>query len=126
MSCVLRAFGKDFDVDAYLRGSTFSPCRVFRNYESISATVGFNIAVSNADLEDFAGQVIDSIAFLEQNQEEIERLKAFPGVEDLCLDYAVGVSPDCLSKSLRFTAQILERASRCGVEIEISVYKTDI
>lgn len=54
--CVLRASGADFDVEAFLANSTFSPCAVFQRGEPrtlrsarINSTSGFNLEVSTAD-----------------------------------------------------------------------------
>ena len=129
MSCVLRVSGNEFDVNKFLKDSYFSPCKIFHKGEfkspknkKINEKSGFNLDVSKADFSCFEMQIEDAINFLKQNFEELKRLKTFPGVEGLGLDFAVDFSSECFSKSFQFNDLILQEVVRCGVELEISVY----
>ncbi len=133
MSCVLRAYGKHFNVDEFLEGSPFSPCAVFykgkprssRKNSKISEESGFNFDVSEAEFSEFEMQMVDAIKFLQQNYKEIKRLKKFPGLESLGLDFAINFSEEFVSKSIQLKNELLEEIIRCDVSIGISIYKTE-
>lgn len=131
MSCVLRASGKDFDVDGFIENSSFEPCRIFHKGELKTKDKskkrnqsGFNLVVSDADLDKFIEQMEDAVGFLKENYGEIQRLKDFPGLEDVMLDFAVGITQEYYSKNILLDNLLMEEAVRCGVKINISVYKT--
>lgn len=133
MSCVLRVFGNEFNVDDYLKESSFLPCKIFRKGEPRSSKPnaklltdsGFNLDVSHADFEFSEQQLSDAIEFLKSNSRELNRLKDFPGIEEICLDFAISVSDVWFSKSIRLNVQLIEEAAKYRIEIEISLYKSE-
>lgn len=99
MSCVLRAKGVSFAVDEFLARSALKPIAIFRRGEprlpksqpegpKLNAS-GFHVVASEADFSNLQVQIADAIHFLEQNQGELTRLVAFPGVETLSLDFGI-------------------------------------
>ena len=68
--CTLRVSGAQFDVDAFLETSPFSPAGVFRRGEprmpatqpdgKVREVSGMNISVSDASWSDLAAQVTDA------------------------------------------------------------------
>ena len=97
MSCVLRASGRDFDVDSFLKGSTLKPLIVHHRGErrfpdsKIQPGVqsGMNVSVSEREFSDLAGQIEDAILFIQKNAEELHRLRDFPGMERIDIDFPI-------------------------------------
>ncbi len=91
MGCVLRVWGKSFDVDAFLKASSFKPLTIWHTGESqLPASnpagrrqqhSGMHISVSEREFSDLSGQIKDAISFLQTYHGELLRLKDFP-VED--------------------------------------------
>ena len=133
--CVLRATGKDFDPETFLRASSLEPCRVFRRGEPRipasrkvarrSEVSGFTVVVSDAPWTDLPGQVEDAEGFLQSNRSEIERLASCPGVTDLVLDFPLGVRMDddsAFPRFDRFPAAFVRLAGELGIALELSTY----
>jgi hypothetical protein len=88
MSCALRAAGKYFEPDDFLKRSSLKPLAIFRRGEPKSKKnprrkniqSSINIAVSNASFDNINRQVRDAISFLAKNKTEIKRLLRFKGV----------------------------------------------
>ena len=91
MPAVLRAYGADFDVDAFLVAWPLPVCAVKRRGEPVLPTSqpngrrheesGVHLSASDADFGDFPRQVEETTEFLRANAEEIRRLCELPGVE---------------------------------------------
>ncbi len=130
MGCVLRAAGKDFDVDAFLAKSKLSPCAVFRKGQPKGSDPkskklrysAININVSNASFKNFKKQVKDAIKFLEENNTEIKRLARTKGLDGTPeLDFGVEhqnvfVQSDC------FPAELVSLAGKLGLGLMLSQY----
>jgi hypothetical protein len=131
MSAVLRAIGRDFDVDAFLTGSTLKPCSVYRRGEPrfpasqprgpTLEKSGLHVVLSDADFHEFPKQVADSTAFLLAEAEEIHRLRTFPGVEDVTLDFGIE-RRDVVVQSDHLPADLIRAAGALGLGIELSQY----
>jgi hypothetical protein len=98
MSCVLRASGTYFDVDEFLKTSTLDVLTAFRRgagqFENSSVTrksefSGISVSVSTRETSDLSGQIDDAISFLSENDGELRRLRDFPGLERVDLDFPV-------------------------------------
>jgi hypothetical protein len=99
MSCVLRARGTNFDVDSFLKESSLEALIVFHRGELQfpTSTVpqrkiecsGMNLSVSTREFLDLKGQIEDAVRFLSGNEEELKRLRGFPGVEQVELDFPI-------------------------------------
>lgn len=118
---MLKAYGDDIDVDAFLVGCCLPVCAVTRRghpvfpasqpYGRCNERSGVHVSVSDADFDNFPQQVTDAIAFLTVESEQIRRLREFPGVEVITLDFGIerrGVivqceylSPDVLTAGCR-------------------------
>ena len=131
MSCVLRAAGISFAVDEFLAGSTLKPIAIFRRGEprlpeshpegpKLSAS-GFHVVASEADFSNLQVQMADAIHFLEQNQAELTRLGAFPGVENLSLDFGIE-ERDVAAQSERFPPNLLRIVGNLGIWLELTLY----
>jgi hypothetical protein len=99
MSCVLRASGTNFDVEEFLKTSSLDAVAVFHSGEAeLSASVtsqrrtgqsGVNVSVSTREFSDLRGQIDDAVDFLRDNDQELKRLRDFPGLERMDLDFPV-------------------------------------
>ncbi len=128
MSCVLRASGKSFDVDAFLATSPFKPESVFRKGELIAphqadgaarATGGFNLSVSAASMDDLAAQVDDATRFLDEHEEELRRLGGFDGVDIVFLDFLVRWREAAVHTDA-FPSDLLWRAGALDISLAVS------
>lgn len=130
MSCVLRAYGKAFDVEAFLADSPWRPDRVIHRGErpllrhrSPSPDSGFNLCISDDDHP--AVQIETAMAFLHDHARELRRLTACPGLDDVGLDFASFLRPaDGPALSTRFPVDLLHACAELHLQIEHSVYLT--
>lgn len=130
MSCVLRVIGTAFDVDAYLRDSRLVAAPVFRRGEPRlpgqsdgpkRGASGFNIAVSDAGVNDLVAQVRDALRFLGEYEDDLRRLGSYPGVEEMCLDFAIR-RRDVVAQSDLFPAELLWHAGALDIDLVVTHY----
>ena len=99
MAALLRAGGREFDVEAFLGGCTLPVSQVHRRGEPVfpasrpggprNEASHVNIEVSDAGFGEFDRQVTDAIAFLAVESEQVRRLCGWPGVEGVTLDFGI-------------------------------------
>lgn len=130
MSCVLRAIGTTFDVDAFLADSGLRPQALFHRGEARLPGVpgaptwsasGFNVGVSEEGFLDLAPQVRDAGRFLNEHEDELRRLGAFPGVEEVCLDFGIA-RKDAAMQSDVFPADLLWQAGALDIDLVVTHY----
>ena len=131
MSAVLRASSPAFDVDAFLAGCAWKPSRVFRRGDAaqsrpkrgrtVSESTGFNLAVSEAGFDDFAGQVRDAAAFLRSNRATVEKLVKQVGSGNVVLDFGIRLR-DTFTRCDTLPPDLLKAAGDCGIAVRISRY----
>jgi len=128
MSCVLRAVGTSFDVDAFLRKSQFEPDSVFHRGEPRlegpsdgpkRGASGFNLTLSEASFDDLPGQIADVTHFLIEHEDELRRLAGFDGVDEVCLDFGVR-RLDVAAQSEIFPADLLWRAGALDIDLVVT------
>lgn len=134
MSCVLRAFGKNFEVDRFVSNSPLAVSSIWRKGEqrfaksltnaSLNESSGLRVVASEAEFFDLSQQIDDVLLFLRLNQEYIKGLSAFPGVEGVGLDVGVDIHPPGWS-SFTFPPELLRLAGEAGVSLCLSVYPSD-
>jgi hypothetical protein len=127
----LRAYGDEFDVDAFLNGCTLPVCAVKRRGEPVFPSTqpngrrhersGVNVTVSDADFEDFERQVAESIVFLQANAEQVRRLCAWPRVDGVELDFGIE-RRDVIAQSDEFPAALVRLAGLHGIGPALSQY----
>ena len=129
MGCVLRAFGSTFDPDAFLKGSTLLPSKVWRKGEArgrsggdVRRSSGVNVAVSDADMTDLRQQARDAISFLQSNKGDLARLVSFPGVEGVGLDFGIAWRQDVVTQTDSLPPELVRLAGELGLGVEISHY----
>jgi hypothetical protein len=134
MSAVLRAYGANFDVDAFLKGCTLSVCAVKRRGEPVlpasqpngrrHTQSGIHVSVSDADFRAFQCQIDEAISFLMANTDQISRLSKFPGIENITLDFGIARREAAVQCDHLPTA-LVQLAASLGLAIEISHYPVD-
>jgi len=127
--CVLRASGIQFDVDRFLRRSSFAPCAVHRRGtprlpKRVHASSGINVPVCDASWSDLPAQIADAERFLVKYSREIKRLIRFPGVEGAGLDFPINLRiGDAVAAQFdHFPASLVRAAGRLGLSLELSIY----
>lgn len=121
--CVFRVKGEHFQVDEFLEDSDLQPYRVLHEGELIcrlerAAFSEFHVDVSFANA-DPQKEIADAIAFLTENEAEIRRLSAFPGVVSMCLDF--GYYCREVSHQIDYLPpELIEIAGRLGLGIQLS------
>ena len=132
MGCVLKAEGTNFMVDAFLEQSALTATRrVFRRGEPefphtqpngrVWESSRVAIRVSDRGFDNLEELISDTIAYLKQNNDELEKLCRFPGVEYVYLDFGVrygGEPVECY----HLPPELLHLASNLGVGVELSLY----
>jgi hypothetical protein len=99
MPAILRAYGRQFDVDAFLAGCALPVCAVKRRGEPVfpksqpdgrkHSESGIHVVASDADFNNFPQQVEESITFLHTSESEVRRLCRFSDVESVTLDFGI-------------------------------------
>ena len=130
MSCVLRVNGTELDLDELLSKCEIDPVAVFRKgyprsaskpTGSVHSVSGANFDVSRADFSELKLQISDALVFLKENESFVRRLRSFPGVEELCLDFGADIQPPGWC-SFSFPPELLVAAGSQGVSLVLSVY----
>jgi len=132
MSCVLRVYGRQFDVDVWVKRGTLVPCAVHRRGEPrLPATKpngpkhrwsGCNVVVSDRERTDFAGQLRDVRRFLGRHSRALRALRRRRGVEGAVLDFGVEGREDVVVQGEIISEEVVRLAGGLGLALEISHY----
>lgn len=127
MSCILHVTGEFLDVEALVAASGLSPDRTWkkgdpRAIRGPAADSGATFVVSDAEMDDFAGQLADATAFLKGRAAEVARLVGFPGVQASCLDFGVDIHDGSFTRFCHLPAHFVQLAAAAGLAIEVSYY----
>ena len=129
MACVLRVTGRDFDVDSFLNDSALKPLIVYHRGEprfsgpkiEPDEWSGMNVSVSEREFSDLSGQIQDAMRFLSENAAEVRRLRTFPGVERLEMDFPI-VDRDVAVQTDCFPSALLTSLGELQIGLSISRY----
>jgi hypothetical protein len=130
MSCTLKASGTCFDVDEFLKISSLDALNAFHRGESHfplscvtrrSQYAGVSISVGLQEFSDLDSQIQDAVNFLTANEQELKRLRDFPGLERMYLDFPVE-SRDMVFQSDAFPPHLLSLLGRLNIGLVISRY----
>ena len=126
MSAVLRAYGTNFDVDAFRIGCTLEICAIKRKGDPIRPSSsptgprfpwsGVHIPVSDAAFDDFPRQTVEATAFLRAEFKQIQRLCQWPGIESVTLDFGIE-RRDAAVQCDVLPAELIAVAGLLGLEI---------
>lgn len=129
MTCVLRIYGKDLDVDDLLAGTSVACDSVFRKGHRLGNSPrmkpyersGISIVVSEAGFDDLERQIAEVIAWLEVNRQALAKAVAWPGVDAAGLDFGIHMR-NVYSQCDYFPASLVRLAGALGLGIELSQY----
>ncbi len=130
MSCVLRASGTNFDVDEFLKTSSLDALTAFHRgevqFQTSSVTrkseySGMNVSVSAREVSDLRGQIRDAIEFLSKNEHELKRLRDFPGLQRMDLDFPIE-DRDVVYQRDAFPHKLLSLLGELGIGLIVSRY----
>ncbi|MDH5639995.1 MAG: hypothetical protein OEY28_01770 [Nitrospira sp.] len=132
MSCILRAWGADFDIDDFMAKASFEVDSFWRKGEKrftksenseTNQSSGIRVVASEADFSELTEQIQDVISFLRKNLEQVKCLATFPGVEGVVLDFGAEIYPPGWA-SFTFPPELLLLAGEARVSLCLSVYPT--
>jgi hypothetical protein len=132
MSCVLRASGTNFDVDSFLRDSCLDALTIFHRGEvqfpklttpqRIREYSGMNVSVSTREFSDLNGQREQMLSnFSHAMTRNLRRLRDFPGVERIDLDFPVEAR-DVIFQSDAFPPRLLSLLGGLCIGLVVSRY----
>jgi hypothetical protein len=135
MPCVLRACGKNFDVDSFLAVTKLHPIAVWRRGQKFKRKVGgrmscrnsgFSCDVSNRGFNQLQAQIKDAKEFIKFLRRDLKKLKTFPGVEEMELDFGITNRPlsnkNIIVQGEVFPAELAQLAGSVGLNIAITLY----
>jgi hypothetical protein len=130
MACMLRAWGRTFDVDRCLSKLKLDATKVYRRGEPRLSTrlrarervSGFNAVVSDAERDQLARQLREAERYLRTHSRLLRRLRHWPGVEGVNLDFGVEWKADAVVQSSRIPEALVAAAGRVGITLEITMY----
>jgi len=126
MSCMLRVFGNDLNLDGLLSQIKIKPHRIWLKGEADvhgnilqQSVASFN--VSDADMNDFKTQSDEACNFLEEHCSDILMMVKFSGAEGVILDFGIELR-DALIHSDFLPPRLIKAAAMTDIEIELSHY----
>lgn len=108
------ALGEDFDVDAFLTGSTLRPDFVWRRMVN-GPTNGLELLLGDALTTPLHNQEKLAVAYLKANRDELRALAAFPGVEAFNLGLVYRLPTDVIGCCLGPPMELMFHALDTGV-----------
>jgi hypothetical protein len=133
MACYLAARGRAFNVDAFLASSRFDVSHVWRRGQLLGVVAagsrgrrhqhsGFDLLVSAHGRADLLRQVRDAEEFLREFRRELKRLRGYPGVADVWLDFGVERNEAALVQVDMIPADFVKAAGVVPVSLVLSHY----
>ncbi|GAA4007353.1 hypothetical protein GCM10022631_19010 [Deinococcus rubellus] len=137
---MLRAVGAEFEVDAFLRRSRFSPMKVWRRGEKLSSRrgdaepgqelkhgqSGFAALASAAPFRQPAQQASDAELFLKRHEAALSALADCPGVDAILLDFGIEDRPLGLyssdTQTSYFPPELLRQMGKLNIGLVITRY----
>lgn len=122
--------GQAFDVEGFLADSPFRPDGVYRKGDPLApmgakgrvrSASGFDLRVGAASFDDLPGQIREAVAFLDEYEDELRRLSAFPGVEGVGLDFGLR-RRDVVAQTDVLPSELLWRAGALDIDITVTHY----
>lgn len=130
MSCYLRFCGDELDVREIIETLKLKPSTVWEkglprfksNPKRLNKHSGFNILVSDSELDNFAKQKIEAIKYLSENKKLLSSIINYKGIDGGGLDFGIewrNVAVQCDN----FLSSLIKLAGQIGLGIELSQYE---
>jgi hypothetical protein len=134
MSCILRAYGDNFDVKSFIAMNVLTIDSLWvkgemrfpgsKVIQTVNASSGVRIVASDAEFTELPKQIEDTVAFLREHHGAIGKLTSYPGVEAAVLDFCVNIYPPGWA-SFAFPPELLSLTGSVGISLCLSVYPTE-
>lgn len=134
MSVVLRVWGRDLDVASAIDALSLDPCSIARSGErkfphsesnlAVFDVSGVGFCVSDDVISDFTRQVEQTVEFLEQHLNEVQRLVNVSGVDEGALCFGITRRDDVVQVN-RMSPRLVALAGKLGLGIDLSHYPTE-
>ena len=124
----------DFDVDAFWAASPWQEYtdEVYHrgtptnhSTKPLFEQSGFCFGISDYEEHGLEQQIQDSIEFLTEDRTELERLAAFPGVDEMVLNIGLFWWSDTICQTHELPPELLRLAGEFGVAVALSIYGVD-
>ena len=128
MSCMLRISGADLDVATMLAQHALPGQKIWKKGEprllkgKFHTHSGASVIVSDAEFDEFDRQVTDAIKFLELHAATLARIVAYPGTEEVALDFGIALYEDQVMMSSYLPPKFIRLAANAGVGVVLSYY----
>jgi hypothetical protein len=124
--CILRAGGKRFDADVYLKHCNFKNYVVHRKNDKISKrkTIEDSISIVVSTNKKLDTQFKSILSFLEKRKKEILYLKHFQGVDSIYLDIGIFVPHPFGVLNIYFMSELITKISASDIGLNISLYQS--
>ena len=134
MSCVLRVWGSNFNVDDFFTNSSIHPINIWHRGEpkfksnpksKTKDNSGCTIELSSANFSELNVQIQQTINFCNSHKEFLTNLVSYTGVEHAVADFGVQNKPDAWC-SYQFDKELLSLLSEIGISLCVSVYPVEM
>jgi hypothetical protein len=130
MSCYLRFCGDELDVIEIIETLRLKPSKVWEkglprfksNPKRLNKHSGFNLLVSDTELNNFEKQKKEAIEYLSVNKELLSSIIKYKGIDGGDLDFGIewrNVAVQCDN----FPSVLIKLAGQIGLGIELSQYE---
>lgn len=130
MSCYLRFCGDNLDVKEIIETLKLKPSKVWEkglprfksNPKRLNKYSGFNILVSDAELDEFSKQKIEAIEYLSKNKKLLSSIINYKGIDGGDLDFGIewrNVAVQCDN----FPSTLIKLVGQIGLGLELSQYE---
>ncbi|WP_163341186.1 DUF4279 domain-containing protein [Desulfopila sp. IMCC35008] len=133
MSCVLRVWGNEFDVDSITLEPELEAIKVWRKGQPkfnsnpnsrLNETSGLSIELSSSDFSEIEKQINEAISFCKSHQKVLTKLVSHQGVDGAVADFGAEIYPPGWC-SFYFEPELLKILGNIGISLGLSVYPTD-
>ncbi|MGN6181112.1 MAG: hypothetical protein ACTHNW_18160 [Mucilaginibacter sp.] len=132
---MLRISGENFDVDAFVEKTTMPGFRKYykgepkvKSSKRRNEHSGGSIATSEADFDDFKGQIADTIQFLTEYKNNLMIIASTPDIDYAVIDFGINsaINEHKLMQTFYFTKALIKLCAELNIEIVLSIYKEDM
>ena len=122
MTCILHAYGTNFQARQFLAEASMPPSQLLRKGEEPLFN-GTYIIVRVSDAENLLNQIEDAITFLKAYQNNLKKLRDCPGVEEVCLNFSIRIEEPS-PQNLDFPPLLHQLACQNGINLNIFEQET--
>ena len=134
MSCMLRIYGTDLDIDGFIQKTDIVPYTKYYKGDPLLKSKpkgkkckdsGLLVTASDADFDQLDIQINDTIAFLNLNAEKLQHIRTTKEIDGALLNFGIELRmgfKDVVFQFDRFPAELLRLAGEFSIDLGISLY----